>query len=266
MPVIVQKKAEAPTAKPPITDASGRLTLEAQTIASFLSDCDWSDLFQNPQLRSHVRKQRMAVKEDSGRMVVVPDGTAGATTCEMETIQGPIAAAAADAKDIMACFAHYLSNEHPNESLAHRVALNLFSDGVGAHESAVMEVIGNATFCRPANKQFGKKMNPMMMNKPTMAPKPPAMKPNMPMESVKKIRCVDKVDEDVLRKIGESLAVPRTNAESLASPHGSVIAGGGLRAMQRQTAPPVRPVTEDKRKALTKSLMLGTFGSTGLGR
>ena len=117
---------------------SGALTLEAEVMAAFLNEADFSALFDDPDVRQFVQDEELAVYEDEfGRVVPILDEEMFAESVtddtnvglmRFESIDGEIAAEFIDEADLSAMFEYYIKHEHPSDTLADRTALSLFGD------------------------------------------------------------------------------------------------------------------------------------------
>lgn len=106
----------------------GKLTMEAETLASFLDTIDFSPLFDDPDVRPFVEDVVENVKEDAGRIIECDEGDEGEGQLEFETLDGNIAVEFIDEDDLAGMLKHYIRDEYPNESLTDRTVRSVFRD------------------------------------------------------------------------------------------------------------------------------------------
>lgn len=270
MPVFTTTRKIDTSTPPQLMDAKGRPTLEAQVISGFLSDCDWTPLFEHPVLKPYITKTRIVVKEDAGRLVPCVANSTGAMPIEVFTIPGKIAAEAVDQQDLMGLFKHYLNREYPRESLAHKLALDPFADLLESrpfqrdvqpknHAATVMEMLGQSMMVKPTAPKPLKAKMPAMMNKvgSTLQAPPPAPKMASPTESIKQVRCAESLNTDRLDAARKASPVQESTAPTHSGP---LRAAGAIRHINENRAHiGGAKNTTSKSEAITEGLRNGTF-------
>lgn len=129
----------------------GTLTLESETLASFLDTVDFDPLFEHPDVKEFIETGPVLVIEDeAGRLVPILDEDVAdgddKKVMVVEYIDGEIAAEFIDEEDLSHLLAHYIRNEHPTESLEDRTALQQFADILEGDDAEALEEKFKAPF------------------------------------------------------------------------------------------------------------------------
>lgn len=118
----------------------GKLTLEAEVLASFLSTVDYTPLFEHADAQQFIQSGPVMVMEGEDETLIPllaeggddddddddEDEAAGFTM--LEYMDGAIAAEFIDEDDLLASLEYYLKNEYPSGTLEDRTALQQFAD------------------------------------------------------------------------------------------------------------------------------------------
>lgn len=120
----------------------GEPTLEAAAVARFLGDIDYTDLFDDPDVREYIEEAEAVVQvvgdEDTGYLLpldplmseeeidAIPEEELRWVT--LETLDGAVAAEFIDEADLYGLFEYHVANELPSETLEDRAVMSLFQD------------------------------------------------------------------------------------------------------------------------------------------
>jgi len=114
------------------------LTIEGEVIESFLSDCDFSDVFEDAEVKeSGLAKsaQTWGKADESGDVEEVDKGIEGASEYAVDTIEGVDLAEVVDLDDLAAMFSFYVENEMPGDTLEEKARLAVARELAGLDEA-----------------------------------------------------------------------------------------------------------------------------------
>lgn len=131
-------------------DKEGKLTLEAETLATFLEDISYDDLFDDPELEAYVSEETILFREgdDPERALLIPlsdeaeeaflkkldaaaegeDPDPSVVALDCETLPGEVVAEVIDTDDLMEMLKHYVVHEWDISDLSDQVAFADFAD------------------------------------------------------------------------------------------------------------------------------------------
>jgi len=112
-------------------DENNEFTLEGETIYNFLMEVDFSDLFDDEEIRDAGlidEDEILLMKADDETIETDDEEKADVGVMEVESIDGDVAVELIDMEDLVEMFYWWLENEHPNETLEERASIALFLD------------------------------------------------------------------------------------------------------------------------------------------